>query len=356
MYTDLSNLCVFPTASIREAMACIDRNSKEIALVVDPQGYLLGTVTDGDIRRAILAAVDLDSPVNDLLENRACKRNPRPVTAPLGTSEAELLRVMKQGFLRHIPLLDEQGRLVDLVLLRDLVKGGELSLQAVVMAGGFGNRLRPLTETLPKPMLPVGDKPLLELIIGQLRESGIRSVHVTTHYKGEVIEKYFGDGRGHGVEMNYVGEGEPLGTAGALCRLADCSEPLLVINGDVLTSVDFRAMLNFHEEHAADMTIAVKQHDIEVPYGVIETNGVEITGISEKPIIRQFVNAGIYLLNPGVCGLIPEGQRYDIPDLVRRLLEEDYRVVSFPVREYWQDIGRLEDYERALTDYAKGEL
>ncbi len=356
MYTDLSDLCIPPTASIKEAMACIDRNAKEITLVVDPQGRLMGTVTDGDIRRAILASFNLDSPVKELLENRACKPSPKPVTAPVGTPEAELLLLMKKSLLRHIPLLDEHERLVDLVLFHDLVEGGELSLQAVVMAGGFGNRLRPLTESLPKPMLPVGDKPLLELIIGQLRESGVRNVHVTTHYKAEVIERYFGDGRDHGVQMNYVGEYEPLGTAGALCRLAECEEPLLVINGDVLTSVDFRAMLNFHDDHAADMTIAVKQHDIEVPYGVIETNGVEITGISEKPVIRQFVNAGIYLLNPGVCGLIPVGQRYDIPDLVRRLLQEHYRVVSFPVREYWQDIGRLEDYERALTDFAKGEI
>jgi dTDP-glucose pyrophosphorylase/CBS domain-containing protein len=356
MYSDLQSLCILPTASIREAMACIDSNSKEIALVVDQQGYLLGTVTDGDIRRAILAAFDLDSQVNDLLQNRTCKPNPKPVTALIGTSETELLQAMKKDFLRHIPLVDDHQRLVDLVMLRDLVEAGELLLQAVIMAGGFGNRLRPLTESLPKPMLPVGDKPLLELIIGQLRQSGIRNVHVTTHYKGEVIEKYFGDGQEHGVRMSYVGECEPLGTAGALCRLADCRDPLLVINGDVLTSVDFRAMLNFHEDHAADMTIAVKQYDIEVPYGVIDSNGVEITGISEKPVISQFINAGIYLLNPGVCGLVPQGRRYDIPDLVRRLLEEHYRVVSFPVREYWQDIGRPEDYERALTDFAKGEL
>ncbi|MGB6064901.1 MAG: nucleotidyltransferase family protein [Desulfomonilaceae bacterium] len=354
MHPNLSDLCIAPSASIREAMACIDRNGKEIVLIADSQGRLVGTVTDGDIRRAILAAFDLDSPVKDLLGNRACKPSPKPVTALEGTSDAELLRLMKKDFLRHIPLLDDQQRLVDLVLLRDLVQGVESPLKAVVMAGGYGIRLRPLTEDVPKPMLPVGDKPLLERIIGQLRESGIRSVHVATHYKKEIIEQYFGDGRSYGVQMNYVGEGEPLGTAGALCHLADCQEPLLVINGDVLTSVDFRAMMNFHEDHSAHMTIAVKQYNIEVPYGVIETNGVEITGISEKPVISQFVNAGIYLLSPGVCSLIPEGQRYDIPDLVRRLLQENYRVVSFPVREYWQDIGKLEDYERALSDYAKG--
>jgi dTDP-glucose pyrophosphorylase/CBS domain-containing protein len=356
MYSDLPSLCIPPTASIREAMACIDQNAKGIALVVDQEGHLLGTVTDGDIRRAILAAFDLNSEVKDLLENRACKPKPSPLTALVGTPEAELLLAMKKDSLRHMPLLDENEKLLDLVVLGDLVKGVDLPLQAVVMAGGYGNRLRPLTEALPKPMLPVGDKPLLELIVDQLRESGIRSVHVTTHYKGDVIERYFGDGRDHGVQMTYVDEYEPQGTAGALCRMAECREPLLVINGDVLTSVDFRAMMNFHEDHASDMTIAVKQHDIEVPYGVIETNGVEITGISEKPVIRQFVNAGIYLLNPGVCGLIPQGQRYDIPDLVRLLLQKHYRVVSFPVREYWQDIGRLEDYERALTDFAKGEL
>ncbi len=356
MYSDLDGLCISPTNSIREAAVCIDRTGMGIALVVDNGRRLIGTVSDGDIRRAIIDDADLDLPVTAVLENRSWSPYPAPVTAPVGTAESELLRLMDSDLLRQIPLLDEEGRVADLVMFRDLVRERGLPLNAVVMAGGYGNRLRPLTEELPKPMLPVGDRPLLELIIDQLRDSGIRRLHVTTHYKGELIKKHFGDGSDRGVHIRYLGEDEPLGTAGALCRLESSKDPLLVINGDILTNVDFRAMAEFHADHAADMTVAVKQHEIEVPYGVVETDGVDIIGISEKPTVRQFVNAGIYLINPVICGLIPQGRRYDIPELIRRLIEERYRVVSFPVREYWQDIGQLEDYQRALADYENGEI
>jgi len=196
----------------------------------------------------------------------------------------------------------------------------------------------------------------MELIIDQLREAGFQRVAVTTHYKGNVIRKHFGDGKCHGVQINYIGEDEPLGTAGALCSLEVSNEPVLVVNGDILTTVDFRAMLDFHYDHAADMTVAVKQQELQITYGVVETDGVNITRISEKPVLRHFVSAGIYLLTQQVCSLIPQGRRYDIPDLITRLIAERYRVISFPVREYWQDIGRIEDYEQALADFQKGEI
>lgn len=356
MYSDLEKLCILPTRLIRDAMACIDQNAKGIALVVDERRRLVGTVTDGDLRRAMLASLDLNLAVGDLVRNRDCCPNHSPITALAGTSESELLALMNRDQLRHIPLLDEQGRVVDLVTLNDLVQDLDLPAKAVVMAGGYGNRLRPLTERVPKPMLLVGDRPLMELIIDQLREVGFRHVLVTTHYKAEVIEKHFGDGKDHGVEIKYLGEDEPMGTAGALCSLEGSDRPILVVNGDILTTVDFRAMLNFHHEHGADMTVAVKQQETRIPYGVVDTAGVDVIGISEKPVLRHFVNAGIYLLSPEVCSLIPEGRRYDITDLITHLIAQRYRVISFPVREYWQDIGRLEDYERALADFQKGDI
>jgi NDP-sugar pyrophosphorylase family protein len=223
-------------------------------------------------------------------------------------------------------------------------------MQAVVMAGGFGTRLRPLTEQVPKPMLPVGNRPLLELIIDQLRRAGIPRVNLTTHYQQEVITKHFGNGDGFGIEIHYVQEDQPLGTAGALGLLEFSDEPLLVINGDILTRVDFHAMLDFHREHRADMTVAVRQQEIHLPYGVVETNGVTIHGIVEKPVLSHFMNAGFYLLNPQVCQYIPVGQPYDMPDLILRLIGEGYKIVSFPVREYWLDIGRIEDYQQAIAD------
>ena len=223
-----------------------------------------------------------------------------------------------------------------------------------MMAGGFGTRLRPLTEDLPKPMLPLGSRPLLELIVEQLRDAGIRRLNVATHYKGEVISEHFKDGQDFGVDIRYVKENQPLGTVGALSLLEESDEPLLVINGDILTRVDFRAMHNFHREHGADLTIAVRQYDMRVPYGVVDTDGVAVRGISEKPVLKQFINAGIYLLSPTVKRMIPNGEPYDIPDLIQLLLKEGRTVVSFPVREYWLDIGEAGQYDQAQSDIANG--
>jgi NDP-sugar pyrophosphorylase family protein len=261
---------------------------------------------------------------------------------------------MTENDVRHIPLVDEDGCIADISFLTELVKEYELPLRAIVMAGGYGNRLRPLTEELPKPMLPVGNKPLLELIVEQLKHAGIRQVNVATHYKGEVIAEHFKNGEAFGVDIRYVKEDQPLGTAGALSLLEEVDEPLLVMNGDILTRVDFRALLHFHREHKADLTVCVRQYELSVPYGVIDTDGVNVKGISEKPVVRQFINAGIYLLNPQVLKLIPNGQPYDIPDLIELLIKEQRTVVCFPIREYWLDIGKVDQYDQAKVDIAAG--
>lgn len=356
MVPDLSALCISPDSSIRQAIACIDRNGQGIALVVVEAGHLMGVVTDGDIRRAMLAGLDLDLPVRRLLEQMTLKARPIPLTAPVNTPDAELLRMMNQYTLRHIPLVDQEGRVADVALLSDLVKAYELPMAAVIMAGGYGTRLHPLTEDLPKPMLPVGDQPLMERVIEQLRAAGIRRVNVTTHYRSDAITHHFGDGKRFGVEIHYVEEDQPLGTAGSISLLGAPNEPLLVINGDILTRVDFRAMLDFHREQGADMTVAVRQHEFRFPYGVVETDGVEITGISEKPVVRHFINAGIYLLSPEARKYIPDGQPFDMPDLITRLLAGGRRVVSFPIHEYWLDIGQHADYQQAQTDAQQGEV
>jgi dTDP-glucose pyrophosphorylase len=335
-------------------MSCIGRNARGIALVVDDERHLIATVTDGDTRRAILAGVDLDLAVIELLKLRSVVFGRTPKTAPVGTSDAALLHLMTETNLRQIPLVDGERRVVNIAFLGELVKDYELPLRAIVMAGGYGTRLRPLTNELPKPMLPVGDRPLLEFIVEQLRDAGIRQVNVATHYKSEMIAEHFKDGQGFGVDIRYVKEDQPLGTAGALSLLEESDEPLLVINGDILTRVDFRALLNFHREHKADLTVAVSQYEFRVPYGVIETDGVAVTGISEKPLVRQFINAGIYLLNPSIRRLVPNGQHYDIPDLIERLMKEGRTVVCFPIQEYWLDIGKSDHYDQAKADMAAG--
>jgi len=350
MSPDVSSIFIKPDDSIRQAILCIDRTQYKIALVVGSEGYLLGTVTDGDVRRAILAGTDLDLPVQTLLERRAPASHPTPLTAPVGTSSADLLHLMNTYSLQHIPLLDDGGRIVEVVLLKDLMKERELPLTAVVMAGGYGTRLGPITEDLPKPMLPIGDRPLLEYTLQQLRDAGIKRVNLATHYKRDIISNHFGDGQNFGVKISYVEEDQPLGTAGALSLLELSDDPVLIMNGDVVTRVDFHAMLDFHRHHKADMTVAVRQHEVQLPHGVVETDGTAITGISEKPVIRHFMNAGIYLLNPEMCRLVPVGRPYDMTDLINQLITEGCQVVSFPLREYWLDIGQAEDYQKALRD------
>jgi NDP-sugar pyrophosphorylase family protein len=256
---------------------------------------------------------------------------------------------------RHIPLLDGDGRVASVVALVDLLQEYELPLRAIVMAGGYGTRLMPLTASIPKPMLPLGERPLLERIVRQLQQAGIRRVNLATHYKAQVIEEHFGDGRQFDVDIAYVTEDEPLGTAGALALLADSAEPILVINGDIVTRVDFRAMLDFHRAHAADLTVAVRAHDVALPYGVVRTSGVDVLGVSEKPSVTYLINAGLYLLNADVCALVPAGRPYHMTDLIDRLIADGRRVVSFPIREYWRDIGGGDDYERAVEDVRKGE-
>jgi dTDP-glucose pyrophosphorylase len=337
-------------------MKQLDRNRRGIVLVVNETQQLLGTITDGDIRRAILTGTNLESNAQVLLEWRSFTPYPEPITAPVGTSDAELIQLMNEHSIRQIPLLDDEGSVVDLASLGDLIKEYESPLTAVVMAGGYGTRLRPLTEDIPKPMLPIGDRPLMELIIEQLRQSGIRRVNVTTHYLADKIKEHFSNGQDFGVEIDYVNEDRPLGTAGALGLMEATDRPLLVMNGDILTRVDFRAMLSYHREHDADLTVGVRQYDLEVPYGVVECEGARVRRLREKPRYNFLVNAGIYLLEPSVHCYIPNGQRFDMTDLIEKLLEAGRTVVSFPIMEYWLDIGEPVDYEQAQEDVENGRV
>jgi dTDP-glucose pyrophosphorylase len=354
--TDLTELCVAPEASIREAMRRIDRNQRGIVLVTDADARLRGTLTDGDIRRAILAGDSLDQPVDVLLGRKSGSAYAHSVTAPADADRPTLLRLMRDRDVRQIPLVDAEGRVTGLATLDEMVPQDVLPLQAVIMAGGLGTRLRPLTDQVPKAMLPVGGRPLLEHTIEQLRQAGIGRVHVSTHYQPDKIRDHFGDGRTFGVEIQYVAEDEPLGTAGALGLLEKADGPILVINGDILTAVDFRAMLDFHRHHHAELTMAVRQYDLRVPYGVVEADGWRVRAVREKPVLGFFVNAGIYLLEPAVTRAVPNGQRMDMTDLIARLLEEGRPVVSFPVVEYWLDIGQHADYEQAQRDVREGRL
>ncbi len=356
MFRDIDKLCVRPGDSVRTVIKRIDDGQCGIVLVVDVEHRLVGTITDGDIRRSLLAGKGIDDPVEAFLARKANSPYAHPATAPLGTPPAELLERMTAGAFRQIPLIDEHGRVAALAVLQDLLPVPAPALRAVIMAGGFGTRLLPLTEGLPKPMLPVGGRPLMEHIIDQLQQAGIRHVNISTHFMAEKIIEHFGDGQAFGVDLHYVNEDQPLGTGGALGLMSPPKETQLVINGDILTQVDFGAMLAFHQDNQAALTVAVRRHEIQVPYGVIECDGARVSDLKEKPQVGFLVNAGVYLLEPSVYEFIPSGQHFNMTDLIRWLLDAGRTVITFPIREYWLDVGQPGDYAKAQDDMQNGKV
>lgn len=347
--------CLTLSNSIHDAISIINKTRRGIALIVDEANRLVGTVTDGDIRRGILAGVKLDRTIGELQKQRDGLSR-RPVTAPIGSTREELISLMHEHQVQQIPLVDGEGRPVKLWTLRDLQGDGRVPVQALIMAGGFGERLRPLTDETPKPMLPVGDRPLMEHLVEQLRASGIRHVNISTHYKSEKISEHFGDGQDFGVSVRYVTEDRPLGTAGALGLLEEPKEPILVLNGDVLTTVDYRAFVQFHWDNHAILTVGVRKFEVRVPYGVAQLQAVHVKRLEEKPTFSFFVNAGVYLVDPAVLCYVPKDQRFDMPDLIGRLIQEGLRVIGFPIHEYWIDIGHHDDYQKAQQDIKDNRL
>lgn len=330
---------------IREAIKIIDEGALQIALVVDNNERLLGTITDGDIRRGILKGI--------ALENTAARiMNSNPTVAHTQDSRDEILKLLRQKSLHQLPVLDHEGHLVGLEVIEDLVSPQARDNLVVIMAGGLGIRLKQLTSETPKPLLKVGEKPILETILHNFIDQGFRRFYISVNYKSEMIESHFGDGSRWGVKIDYLREDQKLGTAGALGLLPKRpNDPVLVMNGDVLTKVNFQQLLDFHLKHKAEATMCVREYDFQVPYGVVKLNKHRISSIEEKPVQRFFVNAGIYVLQPEVLDLIPNGSPLDMPPLFDRLIALEKETVVFPVREYWVDIGKLSDYEQANGEF-----
>lgn len=342
----LESAMISPAASISEAIAALDRAGTGALALCDDDRVLHGLLTDGDIRRAILHGV----PMTEACRTIASRK---PVVVPRSITPAAALQLMNLHDINHLPVVDGNNRAVGFLVRKDLVPDVSLNLSAVIMAGGYGKRLLPLTERVPKPMLPVGDRPLLELTIQQLHRSGIRDVNLTTHYLSDSIKDHFGDGMRFGVRLSYVKENNPMGTAGGLRQMKRPSGPFVVINGDILTGLSFQEMLDYHRKHRAVMTVGVRKYEMQVPFGVVECEDMRITGVREKPSLSFFINAGTYLLEPSACDYIPEGQPFDMTDLIQKLLQAGHRVVSFPIMEYWLDVGRHEDYQKAQDDVLK---
>lgn len=338
---------ISPTMPLREAIAALNQGGLQIAVIVDEQRRILGTLTDGDIRRALLRQVNLEAPVADVMA-----RQPR--TAAAGSTKEAVLRLMERHQLLQVPLIDAQRRVVGVETLHGLLHGRRKQNAVFLMAGGFGKRLQPLTDNCPKPLLPIGDKPILEIIIENFVSFGFHRFFISTHYRPEMIRERIGDGSRWGIEIEYVHEDEPLGTGGALGLLPRdrIQEPMFMMNGDLLTNLDFNKLLDFNASHDGIATMCVREYEHRVPYGVIASDGVRVTSMTEKPTFRHFINAGIYVLSPEILDHVTRGQRIDTPTLLEQQMAAGRAVNMFPIHEYWLDIGRMEDFKRAQDEIA----
>ncbi len=333
------------TATIKDALQVIDKGAMKIAIILDDVEKVIGTLTDGDVRRGLLNGLSLDSTIDGLYFKE-------PTLANINDSKELVIQKAISKKLYQIPIVDNDGKLVKIEELANLLKTKARTNRVVLMAGGLGTRLRPLTEEVPKPLLKVGNKPILETIIENFAKYGFINITISVNYKADMIKEYFGDGSKLGVNIDYVEETKRLGTAGALSLMKNRpQEPFFVMNGDLLTNVNFTNLLDFHSFESSVATMCVREYDYQVPYGVIETKGSQIISIEEKPVHKFFVNAGIYALSPQVFEYIPKNEFYDMPTLFEDIIKEELKTISFPLHEYWLDIGRMEEFEQAQNEY-----
>jgi dTDP-glucose pyrophosphorylase len=338
---DIAQCSVRPEATLRDALRALDASGLEIALAVDQEGRLIGTLTDGDIRRALLGGHTLDEALGQFV-------NRRFGAVEESTPRASVLDLMQAKRVKAVPVVDAEGRLRGLHTLHDILGHTERPNCAVIMVGGRGERLRPLTDTIPKPMLRVAGRPILERIVLHLVGFGIRRIFLSVNYKAEIIEIHFGDGSAFGCNIEYLREEAPLGTGGALSLLpAVPSEPVLVLNGDLLTQVDVGDMLRFHADAGHKATVGVHEYRHTVPFGVVELQGERIVAVREKPIQCWQVNAGIYVLEPELLARVPKGTYFPMPALVEECLERGEAVGAFPVEGDWIDVGLHKELRRA---------
>ena len=338
---------VGPEDTVLSTIESIERGVLQIALVIDDDGRLLGSVTDGDVRRAILNGVSLDQPAS-----RVMNETPFSVTPDYDLENLKATMIARR--LHQVPVVDQSGRVIDLVVMDDLVKGSQTQDNWVVlMAGGLGKRLHPLTESTPKPLIEVAGKPLLEIILENFINQGFERFYISVNYKGEQIKQHFGDGGKWDAEIRYLDEDQPLGTAGALSLIPETpKKPLIVMNGDLVTDIDFTNVLDFHKDQQAVGTMGVRAFDFQVDFGVVEIENDRISAINEKPVHKFLVNAGIYALEPEVLAEVKRGTVVDMPSLFEDWLRQGRKCAAFPIHEYWLDVGRIEDLEKAKREAA----
>jgi dTDP-glucose pyrophosphorylase len=330
-------------ASIKQAVEILNQTSLKIVLVTDASGALVGTISDGDIRRGLLRGLDLESSIDGIVHHGALVVNSE-------SNRASVIQLMLENKVQQIPIIDEKNHVIGLHLWDELSTPPLRSNTMVIMAGGKGTRLYPQTEDCPKPMLPIAGKPILEHIISRAKASGFSDFILAVHYLGYIIEEYFGDGAQFGVNIKYLHEESPLGTAGALSLLEPLSEaPIVITNGDVISDIPYGEMLDFHIQNNAMATMAVRLHEWQNQFGVVQTKGFEIIGYEEKPVTRTYINAGVYVLETPTISLLSKIEPCDMPTLIERIRTTYGKTLAYPIHEQWLDIGRPSDLAKAIS-------
>ena len=331
-------------ASIKEALEVIDKGAIKVAVVLSDDGLLLGMLNDGDIRRALLKGMSLGDSIAGII-------NKHPVVANINGTKERILELANEKKLHQIPIISN-GKLVGIQDIREFLAPKNKPNKVILMVGGLGTRLRPLTNDVPKPMLDVGNKPILHTIVENFAKYGYTDIIMCVNYKSEIIKEYFGNGDKFGVKIEYVLESKRMGTAGALSLLQKRpKDDFFVMNGDLLTNVNFEYLHEYHKDSNALASICIRKYEMQVPYGVVNVRANKVTSIEEKPTQSFFVSAGIYMFSPIVLDFIPKGVFYDMPTLFSELLKHDFPIHPFPIREYWLDIGRMDEYRRANDEY-----
>lgn len=344
METNIDKILVKVEYSIKKTLQALDDGGKGIVLVVDEQKKLIGTITDGDIRRAILKGVKLNESIEKIVHYN-------PVAAAKSMTREFMKDLFIKKAVKELPIIDENNVVIDMLTLKDILLPEGKENPVVIMAGGLGTRLKDLTKEIPKPMLKVGQDPMLYHIINNFKQYGYNKILLSVNYKAEIIENYFQDGFAYGVKINYIKENKRLGTAGGI-KLAEnyIQKPFFVINGDIFTNLNVDNMMKFHIDNGFDITVGTRKHSFQIPYGVIEAEDNNIKEIIEKPVINYLINGGVYCLSPDLIKYIPDDEYFEITDLINICIEKGKKVGSFEIEDYWLDIGKLEDYNRINQD------
>ncbi len=341
-------ICIHADKSLIDVLNNLESEEKQIVLIIDSEKKLLGTISDGDIRRHLITGKSLSTKVSEVM-------NTNFISIKKEETKRRILHLMKEKGINQIPVIDESGKILDLILLKELIEVKDfLDNPVLIMAGGMGSRLRPFTEKCPKPMLKVGEKPILEILLEQFIENGFSNFYISVNYLKEQIIEYFRDGQKWGVDIKYLIEENPLGTAGALSLLPkDLDKPFVVINGDILTKFNVKQLIDFHYKNQSDLTICAREYEIKVPFGVIETSGIELKHIIEKPSYKHYINAGVYTFSQEVLKIIPENKPIDMPVLIEKLQSLNKKIIICPIHEYWIDIGRHETLDKAHQSWVQ---